>query len=90
MDFFNSYTFKLLTETYYYVTYDGYENAKAITGMELETMHEWIQKVNTIEELPASMQTVVRLVEKNLDVIEEEDKEAERIMKDFLKSKSNL
>ncbi|MDE5861124.1 MAG: hypothetical protein K2H28_02910 [Ruminococcus sp.] len=87
-DFFSSYFFRLMTETYYYVTYEGYETAKSITGMELETMHEWIQKVNSVEELPESLQTVVRFVEKNLSRFEAEEKEAEIIMNEFLQQKS--
>ncbi|MCM1507420.1 MAG: hypothetical protein NC177_09850 [Ruminococcus flavefaciens] len=83
-DFFSSYFFRLITETFYYVTYEGYENARAITGMELETMHEWLQKVNAVEELPESLQTVVKMVENNLDSFEQEEKEAEIIMKEFL------
>ncbi|MDE5583214.1 MAG: hypothetical protein K2J08_05895 [Ruminococcus sp.] len=89
-DFFESYTFKLLTETYYYVTYNGYETAHAMTGMDLRTMHEWIQKVDTIEELPESMQAVVRLVEENMDKWEEEESDAEEIMQEFYKSQGEI
>lgn len=87
MDFFESYTFKLLTDTYYYVMYEDYENAHTITGMNLETMLNWIQSADTIEELPPAMQTLVRLVEKNFSSSEEDEKEAERIMNDFLQKK---
>lgn len=76
-----------MTETYYYVTYEGYEHSHSITGMELETMHEWIQKVNSVDELPESLQTVVKFVEENLSRFEEEEKEAEIIMNEFLQQK---
>ncbi len=88
-DFFESYTFKLLTDTYYYITYENYENAKAITNMELSTMQEWLQKVDTIEDLPQTMQKLVKLVERNHMTTEEEEKEAEEIIQNFLIQKDS-
>lgn len=89
MDFFNSYTSRLLTDTYYYVTYENYENAKAITNMDLSTMQEWLQKVDEIEELPSAMQNLVKFVEKNYITTEEDEKEAEEIMQNFLIQRSS-
>ena len=88
MDFFDSYIFNLLTDTYYYITYEDYNNAKAITNMELTTMQEWLQKVRTIEELPLVMQNLVKFVEKNHMTTEDEEKEAESIMQNFLTQKN--
>ena len=84
MDFFDSYIFNLLTDTYYYITYEDYNKAKAITNMELATMQEWLQKVRKIEELPLAMQTLVKFVEKNYMTTKDEEKEAESIMQSFL------
>lgn len=84
MDFFNSYTYRLLTDAYYYVTYENYENAKTITNMELSAMQEWLQKVDTIDKLPPKMQNLVKFVEENYMTTEEDEKEAEEIMQNFL------
>lgn len=84
MDFFDSHVFNLLTDTYYYITYGDYNKAKSITNMELATMQEWLQKVRTIEELPFVMQTLVRFVEENHMTTEDDEKEAEIIMQNFL------
>ncbi|MDE5769724.1 MAG: hypothetical protein K2H82_10105, partial [Oscillospiraceae bacterium] len=65
-------------------TYENDSNAKAITNMELATIQEWLQKVSTIEELPLVMQTLVKFVEKNYRTTEDDEKEAERIMQNFL------
>lgn len=37
-------------------------------------MHEWLQKVNTVEELPESLQTVVRMPKRTLIILNRKKK----------------